>query len=155
MITVGATLITSNRNQTLERQKLLADVVTKERLRWLQELRELASNNYVNIDYQYNLLKRKIDKDTYEFQIELDEVSKRIMKQSNDIILMLNKTDPIQGDLFNAVQDVQNYILKCVGECKLEAQQFNDEEYGKIKNSFFNAMSEIGNETWNQIKTLS
>ena len=155
LITVGATLITSKRNQILEKQKLLADVVTKERLRWLQELRALASNNYVHLDLQYNLLKRKVEIDKNEFQAELDGISKKIMGQSNDIILMLNKSDPAQAKVFDAVQDAQSFILSCVANCTLEAQCFNDQQYGEIKNTFFNAMSDIGNETWEQIKTLS
>jgi hypothetical protein len=100
-------------------------------------------------------MKRKVEIKPDEFQAKLDDMSQKIMKQSNDLILMLNKTDPTQARVFDAVQDAQKFILKCASTCSLEAQNFDDKEYGKIKNEFFNAMSEIGNETWMQIKTLS
>ncbi|HAS8317659.1 TPA: hypothetical protein I7702_22335, partial [Vibrio vulnificus] len=76
-------------------------------------------------------------------------------KQSNDIILMLNKNDPAQAEVFDAIQNVQKFILECVSTATLEAQSFDDARYGEIKNKFFNAMNEIGCETWKQIKNLS
>ncbi|KAA1201326.1 hypothetical protein [Vibrio cholerae] len=155
LITVGSTVYIQSKNSKLEHQKLIADVITRERMRWLKELRDLASSNYVYIDFQYNLLKRKIEVPNEVFQSQLDEISKKIMKQSNDIILMLNKNDPVQAVVFNSIQDVQKFILKCVGEATLDAQSFDDVRYGEIKNKFFNAMNEIGCETWSQIKTLS
>ncbi|HIF5549476.1 TPA: hypothetical protein ACX3CU_004686 [Vibrio parahaemolyticus] len=133
----------------------MADVITRERMRWLKDLRDLAGSNYVYIDLQYDLLKRKIDVPSEQFQNQLDEISTKIMKQSNDIILMLNKNDPVQSEVFNSIQDVQRFILECVREATLEAQSFDDVRYGEIKNNFFNAMNEIGCETWKQIKTLS
>lgn len=124
-------------------------------MRWLKELRDLASSNYVYIDVQYDLLKRKINVPRENFQTQLDEISKKIMKQSNDIILMLNKNDPIQAEVFNAIQEVQTFIITCVKEASLDEQSFDNDKYSKIKNKFFNAMNEIGCETWKQIKNLS
>ncbi|MFQ1650272.1 hypothetical protein ACK4A2_14505 [Aeromonas veronii] len=155
LITVIPTFYIQSKNYDLEHQKLIADVITRERMRWLKDLRDLASSNYVYIDFQYDLLKRKIDIPSDEFQSKLDEISKKIMKQSNDIILMLNKNDPVQAVVFDSIQDVQKFILKCVNEATLEAQNFDDSKYLEIKNKFFNAMNEIGCETWHQIKTLS
>ncbi|EJL6289702.1 hypothetical protein B9J90_13745 [Vibrio sp. V09_P4A23P171] len=155
LITVGATVYIQSKNSNLEHQKLIADVITRERMRWLKELRDLASSNYVYIDLQYNLLKRKIDVPHEQFQSKLDEISQIIMKQSNDIILILNKNDPVQAEVFNSIQDVQKFILGCVSTATLDAQSFDDAKYGEIKNRFFNAMNDIGCETWNQIKNLS
>ncbi|WP_335923616.1 hypothetical protein [Shewanella chilikensis] len=155
LITVGSTVYIQSKNNNLEHQKLMADVITRERMRWLKDLRDLAGSNYVYIDLQYNLLKRKIDVSSEQFQNQLDEISTKIMKQSNDIILMLNKNDPVQSEVFNSIQDVQRFILACVREATLEAQSFDDVRYGEIKNNFFNAMNEIGCETWKQIKSLS
>lgn len=155
LITVGSTVYTQSKNSNLEHQKLIADIITRERMRWLKELRDLASSNYVYIDVQYDLLKRKINVSRENFQTQLDEISKKIMKQSNDIILMLNKNDPIQAEVFNAIQEVQTFIITCVKEAILDEQSFDDDKYRKIKNKFFNAMNEIGCETWKQIKNLS
>lgn len=155
LITVGSTVYIQLKNNDLEHQKLIADVITRERVRWLKELRDLVGTNYVYIDLQYNLLKREIDVPRDQFQSKLDEISTKIMKQSNEIILMLNKNDPVQGEVFNSIQDVQNFILECVNTATLEAQSFDDARYGKIKNKIFNAMNEIGCETWRQIKNLS
>ncbi|EPS3402124.1 hypothetical protein ACVD4U_004184 [Vibrio vulnificus] len=155
LITVGSTVHIQSKNNDLEQQKLIADVITRERMRWLKDLRDLAGSNYAYIDLQYNLLKRKIDVPIDQFQSQLDEISTKIMKQSNDIILMLNKNDPAQAEVFDAIQNVQKFILECVSAATLEAQSFDDARYGEIKNKFFNAMNEIGCETWKQIKNLS
>ncbi|ADV86355.1 hypothetical protein [Vibrio vulnificus] len=155
LITVGSTVHIQSKNNDLEQQKLIADVITRERMRWLKDLRDLAGSNYAYIDLQYNLLKRKIDVPRDQFQSQLDEISTKIMKQSNDIILMLNKNDPAQAEVFDAIQNVQKFILECVSTATLEAQSFDDARYGEIKNKFFNAMNEIGCETWKQIKNLS
>ena len=70
----------------VEEKKLQANIVTTERLRWLQELRLKSSEFYANLDMHYNLLKRPINpQQDPNFQIQLDEISKKAMIQCNQI----------------------------------------------------------------------
>ena len=75
---VQTALITSviaykmNKNMlNLEREKIKAEVITKERMLWLKQLRENASEFFVQMDFNYNLLKREITVPIEKYQKNL------------------------------------------------------------------------------------
>lgn len=138
----------------LERDKIKADVITKERMLWLKQLRENASKFFSEMDFNYNLLKRPVSVPIAEYQEDLDTLAKSIMKNSNDLLLCLNKEDDTQLALFNSINEIQLFILHCSSIKTLSAHPLDDVKYKKIKETFFKAMENIGNETWKQVKSF-
>jgi hypothetical protein len=141
--------------RNIETKKLKAELIARERLRWLQDLRQRLSTFYSDLDMQYNLLKRPVDpKDVASFQTLLDSFSKTVSEQCNLLILMLNPRKPKQEKLRIALNDAQGFFLKAIGQKQLAAAAFDDRLYAAIKTSAFDAATEIGIETWKQVKEL-
>ena len=85
--------------EKVEDKKLKANIITTERLRWLQDIRGRLSQLYVQLDMQYNIIKRPIANQTQQqIQSMLDDYSSDIMLQTNMITLMLNNKDQEQID---------------------------------------------------------
>lgn len=152
LITTFIGYLNSKNNITLERDKIKAEIITKERLIWSNNLRDNASEYYCQMDSFYSFLKREITVDIGEYQKEIDEVSKNISKKSNDLLLVLNTNDEKQLLLFDSINAAQLFILNCSHNKTRKFHNFDDTTYTKMKNIFFDTMKEIGNETWEQIK---
>lgn len=146
---------TAESQQQIESKKLHATIITTERLRWLQDIRQRLSHLYTQIDMQYNHLKRPIQPGQQaNAQAEFDKFSMEIMEQTNNITLMLNPSDPNQGKLAQSLQDKQTFLLQCFTQRSAGTVQFNDPQYAAIKQAAFDALIGIGSETWKQIKGL-
>ncbi len=76
------------------------------------------------------------------------------MKNSNDLLLCLNKEDVAQCALFNSINETQKFILDCALIKTKNANSFDDARYKIIKETFFLAMENIGNDTWKQVKNF-
>ncbi len=98
----------------IETARLRATLITSERLRWLQDIRQRLSRLYREMDMQYNHLKRPVvQAQSASFQGALDAQSGEIMEQSSVITLMLNPGKPEQQALRTAVNDALLFMLEC------------------------------------------
>lgn len=138
----------------IEMRKLKAGLVATERLRWLQDIRQRFSSFYTDLDMQFNLLKRPVTSSLEAFQETMDVYSKSISEQCNRIILMLNPAKVKQAQLRQALNDAQSFFLDCVFTKTMAASAFDDAKYATIKTRAFNALTDIGKETWKQVKDL-
>lgn len=136
----------------LETKRLQANLVATERLRWLQDIRGRLSNFYKELDMQYNHLKRSVvSGSSTTTQQQLDVFSSEIMGQCNMITLMLNPDKPDQAELRDTLQQVLVFMLKAFQQ----TAAFDDNEYARLKQAAFDAMTRLGVETWRQVKSLS
>jgi len=139
----------------LETMRLRANVVTEERLRWLQDIRTRLSKLYREMDMQYSHLKRPVPTGQQaQVQQTLDAMSAEVMEQCNIVTLMLNPTKPDQADLRNALQSALAFIQNCFAQPATGIQSFNDQQYQSIKQSAFDALTRVGIQTWGKIKEL-
>jgi hypothetical protein len=99
----------SARNLRSEERRLRASVVTTERLRWLQDIRQRLTHFYVQLDNQYSYLKRPIG-DKALYQKDLDVMSTQINEQCNLISLMLNPHKEQQGVLKESLYQFSQII---------------------------------------------
>lgn len=141
-------------SRDIEMRKLKAGLIATERLRWLQDIRERFSSFYGGMDIQFNLLKRPVTAGPEAFQEILDGYSKSIAEQCNRITLMLNPAKKRQAELRQALSDAQLFFLKCISVKTLAAADFDDDAYAAIRKRAFNAITDIGIETWRQVKEL-
>lgn len=136
----------------LETKRLQANLVATERLRWLQDIRGRLSNLYKELDMQYNHLKRPVVSGSIATtQQQLDVYSSEIMVQCNMITLMLNPEKPDQAKLRETLQQVLALMQKAFQQ----TAAFDDTEYTRLKKAAFDAMTRLGEETWQQVKSLS
>jgi hypothetical protein len=146
---------TAETQQNIETKRLYATIITTERLRWLQDIRQRLSHLYTQLDMQYNQLKRPVQQGQQaNAQAEFDKFSMEIMEQTNNITLMLNPSDPDQEKLAQSLQDKQAFLLQCFTQRSTVTVQFNDQQYAATKQAAFDALIGIGVETWKQIKEL-
>lgn len=139
----------------LETMRLKANVITEERLRWLQDIRARLSKLYREMDMQYNLLKRPVQTgQQQQVQQALDAMSAEIMEQCNIMTLMLNPTKLDQASLRDSLQSGLKFIQDCFMQRSTGIQSFNDQQYQSIKQSAFDALTRVGIQTWSQIKEL-
>jgi hypothetical protein len=139
----------------IEAKKLQANIITTERLRWLQELRLKGSEFYANLDMNYSLLKRPINpQDNPEFQKQADVIAEKVMVQCNQIILLLNPKKKHQEAMRHSCNDALTIFQESVAKRNGGNLDFDDEKYSNNKTLFFNSLTEIGVETWAQIKQL-
>ncbi|MFT5722455.1 MAG: hypothetical protein ACI9W6_002784 [Motiliproteus sp.] len=139
---------------TLEREKIKAEIITKERMLWLKQLRENASDLFSDMDLFYSLLKSDRSSPTVEKQKELSKLSKPILTKSNALMFCLIKKDDAQLALYNSINEIQKFMVE-YPKTRSSVESANpDEEYIALKESFTTAMENIGSETWRQIKGL-
>jgi len=139
----------------IEQQKLQATIVSSERLRWLQDIRARLADVYAKMDVQFNILQRPVPaQNQLTRQQELDDLSKDIMVQVNIIHLMLNPGKGAQAKLRNALQTNQGFLAAHFSSPQQARTQSSYIAYQQIKQDAFDALTEIGIETWRQIKTL-
>jgi hypothetical protein len=139
----------------IEQQRLQATIVSAERLRWLQDIRFRMAGVYAKMDMQFNLLKRPVSEPQRSAkQSELDELSTDVMVQVNLIHLMLNPAKPAQAKLRNALQTNQAFLAAHFGDPHQAKTESSFLAYQQIKQEAFDALTEIGVETWKQVKAL-
>ena len=140
-------------SQKIESRKLHVSLVTSERLRWLQDLRDRLSNLYVDLDSQRDLFRRPFSETMRaEVQRQSDEISRRVMKEVNSITLMLNPDKPDQKELRDAVQLAIDLVPQGQGAAGHAATAA---EYLRLKAAAFNALTKIGVTAWDKIQRLS
>jgi hypothetical protein len=137
----------------IEQQKLQATIVSAERLRWLQDIRARMADVYAKMDMQFSLLPR-LNSNESLIQQELDELSKDIMVQVNIIHLMLNPEKTSQAKLRQSLQQNLGLLSAHFSNPQQAATQSSYAAYLQIKQSAFDALTEIGVETWRQVKAL-
>lgn len=175
---LGATLtalcgyLAVRKTQATEEKRLRASIVTAERLRWLQDMRQRLARFYVQLDMHYNFLKRPVPatpEAKVEYQKQLDGFSNEVNEQCNIISLMVNPNKADQNSLRDALHDALAFVQQCVQlrnavvtrhtELILPVAphelEFNNEEYTRIKRKAFDSLTKIGIETWNRIKGLN
>lgn len=139
----------------IEQRKLQANIVTTERLRWLQDIRGRTSNFYADLDMHYNLLKRPVNpQQNPQHQLEMDELAKKVMVEFNQITLLLNPAKSEQKEMREALNDALKFFQQCVAQRNQGIVTFNDQFYAATKTDVFNALTLIGSQTWKKIKQL-
>lgn len=139
----------------IEEKKLQVNIITTERLRWLQELRLKSSEFYANLDMNYSLLKRPVNpQDNPEYQGQADKIAEKVMVQCNQIILLLNPKKHHQKVMYESCNNALVIFQECVIKRNSGNFDFDDQKYSNNKTIFFESLIEIGVETWAQIKQL-
>lgn len=149
---------TSKTQMEIETRKLRAAVVTQERLRWLQDIRQRLAKLYTAMDMQYNKVMRPKSgdpKEHQERQRELDSLSDEVMEQHHVLHSMLNPKKQDQADLRQALQEAQLALSKAFNQQDASQMATNRERYEEIKVRAFGAVTNIGTTTWSRIKELS
>jgi hypothetical protein len=136
----------------LESRKLHASLVTSERLRWLQDVRGRLSEVYANLDMQFDFIRRPVAPDGQEArQRELDEMSRKVMIEVNNLVLMLNPQKQDQSDLKTALGNSLAIVRKTF---ESGAYEENFQRHREQKAKAFEALTSIGIETWTKIQNL-
>jgi len=139
-------------SRDIEAKKLHVSLVTNERLRWLQDLRNRLSNLFVDLDTQRDLMRRPVSEPMRgEMQKQLDEISRRVMTEVNNITLMLNPEKPDQKQLRAALQEVLGLVMQGQGA---EQHSATAVQYRSVKTNAFNALTAIGVTAWSKIQEL-
>jgi hypothetical protein len=171
LLTVLGNYVMARMTRETEEKRLRASIVTAERLRWLQDLRQRLAHFYRQLDMQYNFLKRPAgatDEGKKAYQKQMDDFSNDVNEQCNIITLMMNPAKPDQNDLKSALHEAIGFLNHCVqkrnaitsGAADLiipispREIDFNTPAYTEIKRKAFDSLTKIGIVTWNQIKDL-
>lgn len=140
----------------IEQQRLQATIVSAERLRWLQDIRARLADVYAKMDMQFNLLQREVSEPHRSArQDDLDALSKEIMVQVNIIHLTLNPGKPAQAKLRDSLQLNQRFLAVHFAQPEQAQTESSFMAYQKIMQEAFDALTEIGVETWRQVKALT
>lgn len=143
---------TAETSQAIEVRKLRVSLVTSERLRWLQDLRNRMSNLFVDLDTQRDLIRRPVSEQMRsQVQKELDGISRRVMVELNNITLMLNPAKPDQAKLRNTLQEILGLVMQGQGA---ELHAATAEQYRQLKTSAFDFLTAIGVVAWSKIQEL-
>jgi hypothetical protein len=103
---------TTASHERIETARMRVEVVTAERLRWLQDLRQRLSQLYVEMDMQYNILQRPVPiGGAAAVQAEHDAMSRKVMEQCNMIMLMLNPARQQQEALRQALTQALAFMM--------------------------------------------
>jgi hypothetical protein len=146
---------TAKSQRAIESDRLHASIVTAERLRWLQDIRQRFSELYAELDMQYNRLKRPVPADqAAAFQRTMDKFSAKITEQSNVITLMLNPGKADQAALGNSLQGTLAFLTACFSEKNQGRVDFDDAQYALLKQTAFDSLTRIGIATWARIQRL-
>lgn len=139
----------------IETARLRATVVTTERLRWLQDIRQRLSQLYRQMDMQYNHLKRPVPQgQSAQVQQTLDALSAEIIEQCNVITLMLNPHKSEQAALRDALQEAMSFLSQCFTQKSKGVTSFDDLRYAAVKQTAFDALTSIGIQAWDRIQRL-
>lgn len=139
----------------LEQRKLRASIVTTERLRWLQDLRSKVAEFYSCVDMQTMHIARILDLGVPSIsRDELDAISRESGLRANMLLLMLNRTNPDQNELFNSINGALHFINNALRDIGGSSLPPNRAEITKIKQSSYDAMHKIGATAWNKVQGL-
>lgn len=139
----------------IERQKLVASVVSTERLRWLKELRERSADFYTKMDMQLGHLERPVPQGNPQaLQDILDCYFEETVSLSHAIFLMLNKGKDHQGELWTAVNDTLKFMQAQIAAKTLASMNIDKRPYARLKTNAFNSLELIGERAWNKVQGL-
>jgi hypothetical protein len=140
---------------SIERAKLQASVVTAERLRWLQDLRGKVAAFYANIEMQLSHLRRPVSPTkATEFQNLLDEFSKDVMKDCYAMLPMLDRDKEHQRELHLALNETLAFVKATVAQKTYDPLSFDLKEITSIKSKAFDALEAIGRKAWTKVQKL-
>jgi hypothetical protein len=168
-LTAWCGYLIAKKTQVTEEKRLRAGIVTTERLRWLQDVRQRLARFYVQLDMQFNFLQRPIPptlEGKIEYQKQIDVLFNEINEQSNIISMMMNPEKAEQKDLRSALQESLIFVNNCVkkqgaairGNAGLviplspDEVPFDNLAYAKIKTKAFDSLTRIVIKTWKRIK---
>lgn len=140
--------------ERIEAARLHTNLVSAERLRWLQDIRKRLSHLFVQMDMQYDHLKRPVHDQAAQFQEKLDTYSMQVMEETNFITLMLNPEKVDQAALRNALQEAQQFLKECFMLRSQGIPLIGDQRYAAVKQTAFDALTSVGVSTWARIKSL-
>lgn len=142
-------------DRALKELEIRTDIISRERIKWLEKLREFAGEFYTKLDLQYSHLKRPTNPQLNPaYQEKLDEFFSETTLLGNKIILHINAEKPHQNSLKQATDGALALMLQVVGIRNGGSFVFPDADYIANKQLFFKAMQEIGKETWKQTKDI-
>lgn len=139
----------------LERQRLVATVVSAERLIWLKELRFKTAEFFTKMDLQIGYLERPVDKSNpAALQQLLDSYAEQAVALSHGIFPMLNSTKEHQKALSDAINNTLLFMNTLVGRKTLDALKIDKLPYAEIKTHAFKALEQIGVKAWDKVQGL-
>lgn len=137
----------------IKADKVRADLISTERLRWLQELRNEYSIYFTELDYQITFLKRPIQ-EMENYQNSLNEFSINNSKHYHMIITLLNPDKEEQLKLRLSITKARKFFLNHLEKKQLARLDIDMNIYEQIKDDSLIALTVIGKETWSKIKEL-
>ena len=139
-----------------ERKKLKATVVSTERLRWLQDLRNKTADFYTQMDMQLTHLERPLQlPNANALQDLLDKYSEQAVSLSHSIFPMLNTTKEHQRELWHAINNTLGFMGNVISAKKSTApMQINKQPYAALKTEAFTALEGIGVKAWHKVQKL-
>lgn len=153
--------LVSRDSNKITADKIKADLISTERLRWLQELRNRYSIFCALLDSQISFLERPIHEgEIQNYQKSIDEFSRKLSEHSCMILTLLNPDKTEQLKLRESIMDCQHFFIEnlknkqSVRNGQLEGLDMDMEKYIKIKDKSLIALTVIGKETWSKIKEL-
>ena len=139
----------------LEQRKLRASIVTTERLRWLQDLRSKVAEFYSYIDMQTMHIARILDPQVAPIsRDELDAISKEAGLRANMLLLLLNRQNAEQEELFLSINNAMHFINNALRDIGGSSIPPNRIEITKIKQASYDAMRKIGATAWKKVQGL-
>lgn len=139
----------------LERQRLIATVVSAERLIWLKEIRGKTAEFYTKMDVQINHLQRPVASSEPEaLQQLIDAYAEQAVSLSHAIFPMLNTTKEHQRALSFAINDTMAFMNAVTRRKTFDALQIDKRPYAKLKTDAFKSLENIGIKAWDKVQSL-
>jgi hypothetical protein len=146
-------------DNTLALQKIHADIITAERLRWLKDIRAKFSKFTVETDKLLQEMVASFSKQSIEDRnVSIISMISAANEQCTDLQLLLNTEKKSQRDLFDLTEKIINETSRCIDKWNEHAflhkcaKGFDKKEYDGLKQKAFKAIESIGVETWKKIK---
>lgn len=141
----------------IEDKKLKATIITAERIRYLQDLREKVAEFYTQLDMQISHLQRPVNTDPQsrtEYQELLDKFSIESMRKCYAIFPMLIREKDEQKELYFALNESLELARSYFKQKGHEPLEIDMTQYAAIKTKAFIALEAIGIKAWKKIKKL-
>jgi hypothetical protein len=142
-------------DRIIKELEIRTDIISRERIKWLERLKEYAGEFYTKLDLQYSHLKRPTNPQLNPvYQEKLENFFTETTLLGNKIILHVNAEKTHQNGLKMATDGALALMLQTVAIRNGGSFAFPDSDYTANKQLFFKAMQEIAKETWKQTKDI-
>ncbi|CAN7534053.1 hypothetical protein LJR143_003637 [Pseudoxanthomonas sp. LjRoot143] len=141
-----------DRQDRLENSKLKVSLVTAERLRWLQDLRERVSAYFADAEELVDLL--RVPASPLEEKSRNDELGRlhrELRTAANNITLMLSPGDPDQQKLIDQITSTRDHIN---GYMSAEPDEPRPVEIAQNRDKALSSLTVVGAEAWRQVQAL-